>query len=90
MYELVGWGESECGVGYHSWVDYGGRGEEDDDDVDDYIRKLEKSRFSHMTFTNPLQHYTALTTAHNLLDARCRMTMVLSVEYNIASVMCND
>jgi hypothetical protein len=31
-----------------------------------------------------------LITAHNLLDARCRATMVLSIEYNIASSMCND
>jgi len=54
------------------------------------IRKLGKSWFSHMICTNPIQHYIALTTAHNLLDACCRATMVLSIECNITSVMCDD
>ena len=30
-----------------------------------------------MMFMNPLQHYTALTMAHNLLDTCYRMNMVL-------------
>ena len=53
------------------------------------IRKLWKSRFSHVTFMDPLQHYTASITVHNLLDVHCRTTTILSIEYNMASVMCN-
>ena len=53
------------------------------------IRKFWKSRFSHTMFINPLQYYTASTLAYNLLYAHCRITMVLSIKYNITSVMCN-
>ena len=42
-----------------------------------HIRKLEKSRFSHMTFMNTLQYYIAPTTVCNLLDAHCTIDTIL-------------
>ena len=45
------------------------------------IRKLGKSWFSNMTSTDPLRYYIiiyASTTACNLLDAHCKINMILS------------
>ena len=52
-----------------------------------FIRKLGEVRFSNTTFMNMSQHYKQEITVYNQVSATCRIIEMLSIRYNILSLM---